>query len=129
MYFNVFFAVPAQNFPNDKEDFLLEVVRDDQMSSEDIASDILRNYYGTLSQYLLHPIKVAQHLCEVEVISDTTLAYIEDSGQLHSERTVLLKAIRHAVHANHHSLEVFASVLKRFTENVPLGDAIFNDYG
>ena len=99
------------------------------MSSEDIASDILRNYYGALSQYLLHPINIAQHLCELEILSDTTLAYIEDSGQLQSERTVLLRAIRHAVHINHHNLEVFASVLKRITENVPFGDAIFNDYG
>ena len=44
-------------------------------------------------------------------------------------RTVLLKAVRGAVHVNHHNLEVFASVLKRFTENVPVANAIFNDYG
>ena len=99
------------------------------MSCEDIASDILRNYYGALSQYLFHPIIVARHLFEVEIISDTSLAYIDASGQLQLERTTLLKAIRHAVHVNHHNLEVFASVLKRITENVAFGDAIFNDYG
>ena len=99
------------------------------MSPEDISSDILRKYYVSLSQHLHHPINVAQLLCEAEIISDISLSHIEDSGQLQSERTVLLKAIRHAVHVNHHNLEVFASVLKRITKNVPFGDAIFNDYG
>ena len=121
----------AQKFPNNEgEPVLQEVVPDHQISLEDSASDILRYHYGTLSQYLHHPINVAQLLCEEKVISDTTLSHVQDSGRSQSERrTVLLKALRSAVHINHHNLEVFASVLKHSSENVKIGNAIFNDYG
>ena len=42
---------------------------------------------------------------------------------------VLLKAIRHAVHSNYSNLLVFASVLLKFTSNVPCANAILKDYG
>ena len=96
-------------------------------SPEDIASDILRCHYEALSQDFHHPIDVAQILFQEEVLSDMTNI---NSGQSDSERrTVFLKAIRSAVHINHHNLALFSSILKRFTENVPIANAIFNDYG
>ena len=121
----------AQKFPNSEgEPVFQEVVPGHQISLEDSASDILRYHYGTLSQYLCHPIYVAQLLCVEKVISDTTLSQVEDSGRSQSERrTVLLKSLRHAVHVNHHNLKVFAAVLNHSSENVPLGDAILKDYG
>ena len=120
----------AQRFPEERGLQGTYVVPDHQMSFEDSASGVLRSYYGTLSQYLHHPINVAQLLFEEKMISETTLSHIEDSGRSQSEiKGALLKAVRQAVHINHHNLEVFASVLKMFTENVPFGDAIFNDYG
>ena len=121
----------VQKFPNNEGEPVLQevVVPGHQISLEDSASDILRYHYGTLSRHLRYPINVAQLLCEEKVISDITLSHVQDSERSQSERkTVLLKSLRHAVHINHHNLEVFASVLKRFTENVPLGNAIFNDY-
>ena len=42
--------------------------------------------------------------------------------------TVLLKAVRRAVHVSHCNLEMFASILKRFPKNVPLANAILTDY-
>ena len=122
----------AQWFPNDEEIVLQEVVSctGDQMSPEQCASDVLRYHYGTLSQSLHDSISVGWLLCDQDptIISEETLSSLEYSSQSVIKGAVL-KGVRHAVHINHHNLEVFASVLKRFTENVPLGEAIFNDYG
>ena len=97
---------------------------------ENSASDILRCHYKTLSQYLPHLINVAQLLCEEKVITDETLSLVQDDGQSESDkRTVLLRAIRHAIRMSNDNLAKFASVLNRFTENVQVGIAIFNDYG
>ena len=121
----------AQKFPdNEGEPILQEEVLGHQMSPEDCASDILCYHYGTLSQYLHHPNNVAQLLCQEKVISDTTLSQVQDNQRSQSERkTVLLKALRSAVHIDHHNLEVFASVLKHSSENAKIGEAIFSDYG
>ena len=100
-----------------------------QISLKDRPSDILLSHYGTLSQHLHHPINVAQLLYEEKIISKTMLSQILDSGQSESRRTILLSAICGAVHKNPHNLAIFVSVLKRFTENVPVANAIFNDYG
>ena len=102
----------------------------ERSNPEGFASNILRNYYGSLSQNLHHPINVARLLFEEKMISETTLSHVVESERSQAEiKGALLKAIRNAVHINHHNLEVFASVLKRFTESAPFGDAIFNDYG
>ena len=99
----------------------------DQMSHEDHASDILCYHYGFLSQSLYYPSYMTQILCGEKVISDETLKAVEDTEQSESERrTVLLKAVRHAVHNNYHNLEVFASVLR--IENAQVADLILNDY-
>ena len=100
------------------------------MSPEDSAIDILRKYYGALSQSLHHPTNVAQLLCEEKIISNAMLSHVKDSGRSQSEiKGVLLKAVRNAVHINHCSLEVFARILKSSSENAQTGDDIFNDYG
>lgn len=100
------------------------------MSPEDSGIDILRKYYGALSQCLHHPTKVAQLLCEEKIISDAMLSHVKDSGQSQSEiKGALLKAVRDAVHINHRNLEVFVRILKSSSENAQIGDDIFNDYG
>ena len=104
----------------------------DQSTPEQCASDILRCHYAILSQSLHDPISIGCLLCDQDptIISEETLSSLEHSSQSESViKGVLLKLLCRAVHINHHNLEVFASVLKRFTENVPLGNAIFNDYG
>ena len=104
----------------------------DHSTPEQCASDILRCHYATLSQSLHDPISIGWLLCDQDptIISEETLSSLEHSSQSQSViKGVLLKSLRRAVHINHHILEVFASILKRFTENVPLGNAIFNDYG
>ena len=102
----------------------------DQISPENSASDILRCHYETLSQYLPHLINIAQLLCKEKVITDETLSLVLNNGRSElDKRTVLLRAIRHAIHMSNDNLAVFASVLNRFTENVQVGISIFNDYG
>ena len=101
-------------------------------SCEDHASDILRCHYGTLSQSLQYPIRVAEMLCGEKVISKLTLSTVKSIAESQSEAEalfVLLRAIRHAVHSNHSNLVVFASVLLKFTSNVPCGKGVLKDYG
>ena len=96
------------------------------------ASDILRCHYSTLSQSLQYPVSVAQVLHGEGFISKTTMSTIKTTAQSSSEEkaiSVLLRAVRHAVHTNYHNLAVFASVLLRFTDNVRCGKAILKDYG
>lgn len=69
-------------------------------------------------------------LWEDKVISDSTLSIIKGVGRSQSEiKGVLFKAIRGAVHNDHHNLQVFANVLNRTTENMPFGYAILKDCG
>ena len=130
------FIYSAQKFPEDKEISIApnETVTDHSsiISPEQCASDILRCHYATLSQFLHDPISIGWLLCDQDptIISEETLSSLEHSSQSESViKGVLLKSLRRAVHINHHNLEVFASILKRFTKNISLGDAIFNDYG
>ena len=125
------FYYQGKRFCNEKEAIIQEVATDPdvQMSPEDRASDILRNYYGNLSQSLHHTTSVAQLLCEEKVISDITLFNMKDIRRTKSERkTILLKSIRGAVHVSYYNLRTFASVLLKFNENVQFGDAILRDY-
>ena len=104
----------------------------DQMSPEDHASDILCCHYASLSQFLQYPVRVSKMLYQERVISKTVLAFITDTAQsLSGEKAtfLLLKAVRQAVHTNYHNLEVFASVLLKFTSNVPCANAILKDCG
>ena len=96
-------------------------------SCEDHASDILRCHYGTLSQSLRYPVRVAQYLYEEGVITKTRLEIIEYTAKSGKALFVLLQAVRHAVHTNYHNLEVFASVLLKQTSNVPCANAIIQD--
>ena len=103
-----------------------------QSCREDHASDILRCYYGTLAQSLQYPIRVAQLLHGEGVISQTTLFNVKTTVKSHSEKEAIflvLKAVRHAIHVNYDHLEVFASVLLKFTSNVPCAKGILKDYG
>ena len=104
----------------------------DQMSPEDLGSDILCRHYGSLSQSLQYPIMVSRMLYQERVISKTAFAIIIDTAKsLSGEKAtfLLLKEVRQAVHTNYHNLEVFASVLLKFTSNVPCANAILKDYG
>ena len=112
-----------QKFPNEEK-----VVS--QTNPQDSASNILRNHYGNLSLCLHNLNSVAQILWEEKVISDSTLSIINGVGRSQSEiKGVLFKAIRGAVHSNHHNLLVFANVLNSTTENMTFGYTILKDYG
>ena len=50
------------------------------------------------------------------------------SQTLSDRRRILLTALRDAIHTDHQFLKVFAEVLLKFTENVPLANAILKDY-
>ena len=52
-----------------------------------IASDILCYRYGTLSQSLQYPVKVADLLCGERVVSQTTLFNVKTAAWSHSKKS------------------------------------------
>ena len=99
-------------------------------SHEDHASDILRCHYGTLSQSLRYPVRVARYLYGEGVITITRLEIIKYTAKSPSTRKaifILLQGVRHAIHTNYHNLMIFASVLLKQTSNVPCANAIIED--
>ena len=122
----------GQTFSNDQttSSTVQEVAMTSYSSHEDHASDILRCHYGTLSQSLRYPVRVAHDLYGEGVITKTRLAIIKYTAKSPSTTkalSVLLQAVRHAVHTNYRNLEVFASVLLKKTSNVPCANAIIQD--
>ena len=126
----------AQKFPNSQkraDNFKVITTTANQTSPEDHASDILRLHYGSLSQSLCYPLGVAKLLYGENVISAKTLSAMKSTIEsLSGEKKaifVLLKAIRQALHAKYHNLNIFISVLLKFTNNVPHATAMWKDYG
>ena len=124
----------GQTFPDDQtiSSTVQEVVMTSCSSHEDHASDILCCHYGTLSQSLRYPVRVARYLCGEGVITKTRLAIIQYTAKSLSTNKALLMllgAVRHAVHTNYHHLMIFASVLLKFTSTVPCANAILMDCG
>ena len=128
------FSFKVQRFPEDQTTIcnVQEVVMTGYSSHEDHASDILCCHYGTLSQSLQYPIRVAEMLCGERVISNVTLSTVKTTAESWSEAEasfVLLRAIRHGVRSNYSNLIIFASVLLKFTSNVPCAKDLLKDYG
>ena len=124
----------GQTFPDDQttSSTVQEVAMTSHSSYEDHASDILRCHYGTLSHSLRYPVRVAHYLYGEGVITKTRLAimkYTAKSLSTSKALFMLLGAVRHAVHTNYHHLMIFASVLLKFTSNVPCANAILEDCG
>ena len=123
----------GQTFPDDQttSNAVQEAAMISHNTHEDHASDILRCHYGTLSQSLQYPVRIAQYLFEEGVITKTSLKIIKSTAKSPSTRKVLfvlLQAVRRAVHTNYHNLEGFATVLLKQTSNVPCAKAILQDY-
>ena len=124
----------GQTFPDDQttSSTVQEVAMTSYSSCEDHASDILRCHYGTLSQSLRYPVRAAHYLYGEGVITKTRLAimkYTAKSLSTSKALYMLLGAVRHAVHTNYRHLMIFASVLLKFTSNVPCASAILEDCG
>ena len=118
----------AQKFPEDED---ISIIPQSTCSYQQSASDILCCHYATLSKSLHDPISVGWLLCEQDptIISEETLTSTESIRKCESERrVVLLRAVRCAVRSSSNNLEVFVSVLLKFSENVSLAKAILNDY-
>ena len=97
-------------------------------SNEDHACDILRKNYGALSMLITKPACVAEIL-QTEFLSNDTLANLElNRGSLTDCRAILLKAVREAIHFNYKNLELFVTVLRKFSETADIGDTIFGEY-
>ena len=104
-------------------------VTSDRSRREDNAITLFQHYYDALCQSLHDPISVARMLHGEKILSETTLTSVESTRQTLSQRRAsLLDAALGAVRTSYHNLEVFASVLLKFTDNVPLANAILSDF-
>ena len=94
------------------------------------AIDIFNTHHPLLSQSLSDPVSVAIMLQREGVITGQVLASVESaSPSVPNQREVLLAAIIVAIQSQYSLLQIFASVLCKFTGNVKLGTVIQRDYG
>ena len=95
-----------------------------------VAIDIFNVHHPNLSKSLSDPVHVAIMLQKEGVIKNHVLNNVESaSPSVSKQREVLLASLQEAVQAKYSSLQVFASVLCKFTSNVQLGKSIHQDYG
>ena len=95
-----------------------------------VAIDIFNAHHPNLSKSLSDPVHVASMLQKEGVIKDHVSNSVESaSPSVSKQREVLLASLQEAVQTKYSSLQVFASVLCKFTSNVQLGKAIHQDYG
>ena len=95
-----------------------------------VAIDIFNAHHPNLSKSLSDPVHVASMLQKEGVIKDHVLNNVESaSPSVSKQREVLLASLQEAVQAKYSCLQLFASVLCKFTGNVQLGKAIHQDYG
>ena len=124
---NFYFVIIEEEIPHDISGAVVqpqEVVG----GNEDRAIDILRNNYSALSQSITEPVRVAK-LLHKEVISDEALSCVMSTrGSVSDIRAALLKAVRDAVHSNYKYLELFVTVLRKFSGTAHIGDTIFEEY-
>ena len=124
---NFYFVIIEEKIPHDISGAVVqpqEVVG----GNEDRAIDILRNNYSALSQSITEPVRVAK-LLHKEVISDEALSCVMSTrGSVSDIRAALLKAVRDAVHSNYKHLELFVTVLRKFSGTAHIGDTIFEEY-
>ena len=100
----------------------------ERTSYEHNAISIFQRHFGRLQRSLRYPISVARILHDEKIISEMVLNSVESPSQtLGDRRIILLTVLQNAILTNYQFLEVFAKVLK-FTENVPLANAILKDY-
>ncbi|XP_019860273.1 PREDICTED: uncharacterized protein LOC109588559 isoform X2 [Amphimedon queenslandica] len=118
----------VENMPEEEDQVVQLFTQEMGSSDESHASNVLRNNYSALSQSITEPVRMARLLHE-EVISDEALSrVISTRGSVSDSRAVLLKAVRGAVHSNYKHLELFVTVLRKFSKTAHIGDAIFEAY-
>ena len=101
----------------------------DRTSYERSAISIFQCHFGSLQQSLWNPISVACFLHNVKIISETVLNSVKSTSQtLEDRRIILLTGVQDAIHTNYQFVKMFAEVLLKFTENVPLAKTILEDY-
>lgn len=114
-----------------QEDFLK--VQAQEVASGDggdrYACDILRKYYGDLSESITEPVCVASYLRSELIISPDVNSNVISYRTSPQSVPILLKAVRHVVHANPINLEKFVTVLRKFPETEHIGEVIFKEYG
>ena len=94
-----------------------------------MAIGVFENHYSFLSQSLADPVNVARVLYGERLITELVMTNVESARpSISNQRKVLLAAIKEAIKIDYSLLQTFAIVLCKFTVNVKIGAAIFEDY-
>ena len=99
------------------------------VEQETTATSILRKHYSTLHDVITSPNEVALKLYSERILADEEYDKLESTQMSHGElKRAILSAVRRVVHCKHECLRVFASVLLKFTDTVPVANAILKEY-
>lgn len=86
---------------------------------------IFREHYDQISEALLHPIQMSQHLYSVGCIGESTLDEMEAANKTSDERkAVLLRALNIAIQFDDKKLNLLADVLSQFEETSSLSERL-----
>ena len=96
---------------------------------ESKAASILRKYYDRLYNAIITPYDVARKLYSERILAEDVFNKIESAQMSYDDaKRAILSAVRRVVHCQHKCLRVFASVLLKFTDSVPVANTILKEY-
>lgn len=99
------------------------------LEPESKAASILRKHYDRLYNAIITPYDVARKLYSERILAEDVFNKIESTQMPYDEmKRAILSAVRRVVHCKHECLRVFASVLLKFTDTVPVANAILKEY-
>ena len=99
------------------------------VEQETSATSILRKHYSTLYDVITSPNEVALKLYSEKILSDEEYDKFESTQMSYGElKRAILSAVRRVVHCQHKCLRVFASILLKFTDSVPVANTILKEY-
>ena len=87
---------------------------------------IFREHYDQISEALLHPIQMSQHLYSVGCIGESTLDEMEAANKTSSDdrKATLLRALNIAIHLDDKKLSLLADVFSQFEETSSLSEKL-----
>lgn len=85
-----------------------------------------REHYDQISEALLHPIQMSQHLYSVGCIGESTLDEMEAANKTSSDdrKATLLRALNIAIHLDDKKLSLLADVFSQFEETSSLSEKL-----
>ena len=96
---------------------------------ESKADSILWKHYDRLYNAIITPYDVARKLYCERILAEDVFNKIESTQMSYDDvKRAILSPVHRVVHCQHECLRVFASVLLKFTDTVPVANTILKEY-